>query len=123
MAPGHGNKKRPIAATGLTRDSNGGESHAPAQPPAKQVKFNNADSALTRAPPHSYGTPPSSGSSSIQGYGGVQGSFDGAPARSQASQFRQDEDGGNDLIDNEERFEDLDNFVLYGMSIFLCTSA
>ncbi|KIW01676.1 uncharacterized protein PV09_06859 [Verruconis gallopava] len=38
------------------------------------------------------------------------------PARSQASQFRQDEDGGNELVDEDDaRYEDVDRYVLYGV--------
>jgi SWI/SNF-related matrix-associated actin-dependent regulator of chromatin subfamily A3 len=36
------------------------------------------------------------------------------PARSQASQFRHDEDGGNELVESDARYDDMDNYVLYG---------
>jgi hypothetical protein len=38
------------------------------------------------------------------------------PARSQASQFRRDEDGGNELVEDDDRYDDMDQYVLYGES-------
>jgi hypothetical protein len=96
--------KRPFATIDLTGDLD--DNFTVAQ--RKHAKTN----AKTRAAQPSNYLAPSSGSSSVgtgsYGYGSL-------PARSQASQFRYDEDGGNELVDDEdERYDDLNRYVLYG---------
>lgn len=100
--PSQASKKRTIQTVDLTGDSDTEN----VQPASKHVKFD--------APKYSGYVPPSSGSSSM-GPGSRNLSQSNAPARSQASQYRYEEDGGNELVDDEEdRYEDLSRYVLYG---------
>jgi hypothetical protein len=99
-------KKRSFPNIDLTGDSDDDF----AVPSRKQVK----SSATGQASRPSSNLPPSSGSSSV-GYGLYGNGNGNISARSQASQFRYDEDGGNELVDEaDERFDDLTRYVLYG---------
>jgi SWI/SNF-related matrix-associated actin-dependent regulator of chromatin subfamily A3 len=97
-------RKRPIVAVDLTGDSD----EEFAIPQRKQIK---KSSQKQHAPPSSW-VPASSGSSSVgpgsNGYGSL-------PAGSKASEFRYDEDGGNELVDDDvDAYDVLTRYALYG---------
>lgn len=106
MAP-QNQRKRPIATVDLTGDSDDDFD-------ARQRKQARTQSRQLPTPTSSWATPSSEYSPFNIGPNGQQGSSQNVPARSQASQFRHDEDGGNEVIEGDDHYDDVDNFVLYG---------
>jgi hypothetical protein len=102
-------RKRPIATIDLTASSDDDitdRQRKQARTQTRQLPTPTSSYAISPAEYNSF-TPSSSGQ--------LASSQANVLARSQASQFRHDEDGGNELVEGDVRYDDVENYVLYGI--------